>query len=216
MEVYQSAIKPACEESVFCSLRVDELEGMFNINKKIIQNIFLSEAVIAALTHWNPNVFYEMGVAHAIDNKTIMIIQQGHKLPFDVSDYRCIQYQQTLEGMKDLMTKLVGTLKNLEQWQQEPSNPVQDFMPPETALSLPKFNALQREFEKLQHEYETLTARITEPSTKPECQNRIGDFAKATANSDRCEQQADGRKQNFAHRIYENEASACQASKAFG
>ena len=75
-EVYDIAIKPAIEQAGFTSLRVDELKGSFNINKKIIKFIFKSDAILADLTNWNPNVFYEMGVAHAIGNKTIMIIQK--------------------------------------------------------------------------------------------------------------------------------------------
>ena len=83
-EVYEKAIKPACQSAGFESLRVDELEGVFNINRKIIEHIFKSDAVIADLTDWKPNVFYEMGVTHAIDNKTVMIIQKKDPLPFDV------------------------------------------------------------------------------------------------------------------------------------
>src|SRR5574342_357484 len=79
--VYWSAIKPACDQTGFRALRVDELKGPFNIHREIIQNIFRSEVVIADLTTWNPNVFYEMGVAHALGNKTIMIIQKQDKLP---------------------------------------------------------------------------------------------------------------------------------------
>lgn len=78
-EVYEKAIKPASKEAGFTPLRVDEVPGIYNINRKIIQNIFTSEVVIADLTGWNPNVFYELGVAHSIDNKTIPIIQQGER-----------------------------------------------------------------------------------------------------------------------------------------
>ncbi len=90
LEVYQNAIKPACEKAGFTPVRVDELEGVFNINQQIIEHIFKSDAVIADLTDWRPNVFYEMGVAHAIDNKTIMIIQKKDRVPFDISTYSCI------------------------------------------------------------------------------------------------------------------------------
>ena len=97
-EVYWKAIKPACEQAGFRCLRVDELKGTYNINRKIIQHIFTSNAIVADLTDWNPNVFYEMGVAHAIDNKTIMIIQKKDELPFDVHTYRCIKYDQNETG----------------------------------------------------------------------------------------------------------------------
>lgn len=80
-EVYRDAIKPACKRASFVSLRVDELKGAFNINRKIIEHIFSSDAIIADLTDWNPNVFYELGVAHAIDNKTITIISTSVTVP---------------------------------------------------------------------------------------------------------------------------------------
>lgn len=59
-EVYWKAIKPACDQAGFEALRVDEVEGVYNINQKIIEHIFHSAAIIADLTGWRPNVFYEM------------------------------------------------------------------------------------------------------------------------------------------------------------
>ena len=109
-EVYREAIKPACEKAGFASLRVDELKGAFNINRKIIEHIFSSDAIVADLTGWNPNVFYEMGVAHAIDNKTITIIQKKDKLPFDVVTYRGIFYEQTAAGLAKLREDIFESL----------------------------------------------------------------------------------------------------------
>lgn len=128
-QVYHDAINPACEKANFQSLRVDELQGVFNINKKIIQYIFKSDAIIADLTSWNPNVFYELGVAHAIDNKTVMIIQEDEEVPFDVSNYRCIKYTHLEKGLEELSNKIYGSLSSINNWSQEPSNPVQDFKP---------------------------------------------------------------------------------------
>ena len=53
-DVYWSAIKPACEEAGYRNLRVDELKGPFNIHRKIIEYIFISDAIISDLTEWNP------------------------------------------------------------------------------------------------------------------------------------------------------------------
>ncbi|MCI0443939.1 hypothetical protein L0152_12095 [bacterium] len=94
-QVYTDAIKPACEKANFKPLRADELIGPYNIHRDIIKYIFSSDVIIADLTGWNPNVFYEMGVAHTLDNKTMMIIQEGEKLPFDIGNYRCIYYEPT-------------------------------------------------------------------------------------------------------------------------
>ncbi len=144
-EVYDDAIKPACKDAGFESLRVDELEGMFNINRKIIENIFASDAIIADLTSWNPNVFYEMGVAHAIDNKTIMIIQKDQKLPFDVHAYRCIQYAQSTEGLKTLKAAIKKSLDLIDKWRKEACNPVQEFKPSAPLL-------IQRELEEVKQQ----------------------------------------------------------------
>lgn len=128
-EVYDKAIKPACDKAGFDSLRVDELKGAFNINRKIIEYIFNSDAIIADLTKWNPNVFYEMGVAHAIGNKTIMIIQKKSKLPFDVSGYQCIMYSRTEAGLTELMGKIADSLLDIDEWRKYATNPVQEFKP---------------------------------------------------------------------------------------
>ncbi|MCK6621260.1 MAG: DUF1566 domain-containing protein [Calditrichia bacterium] len=184
-EVYWKAIRPACLEAGFEPLRVDELKGSFNINKKIIQHIFNSEAIISDLTGWNPNVFYEMGVAHAIGDKTVMIIQRGDKLPFDVSTYNCIIYEQSESGLETLKTRLIDALRHLEQWRSEPTNPVQDYKPPDAfapraeveklqtqlraaagqlknSVSREEYQKLRREYEKLRRELEAAQKQLSE------------------------------------------------------
>src|SRR5262245_57335771 len=115
-EVYKHGIAPACERAGFKAVRVDELKGHFNINRKIIEHIFASDAVIAEITDKNPNVFYEMGVAHAIGNKTIMIAQNAKELPFDISNYRCIIYKQSVDGLQQLQAEIVESLQELGRW----------------------------------------------------------------------------------------------------
>jgi hypothetical protein len=133
-EVYWNAIRPACIKAGFESLRVDELKGSFNINRRIIEEIFLSDAIVADLTGWNPNVFYEMGVAHTIDNKTVMIIQKRGKLPFDVSSYHCILYEQTPIGLETLKQRIFEALSSIAEWRKYPTNPVQEFKPHEALV----------------------------------------------------------------------------------
>ena len=142
--VYDDAIKPAIEAAGFKSLRVDELKGAFNINRKIVEYIFTSDAIVADLTHWNPNVFYEMGVAHAIDNKTIMIIHKKDELPFDVRTYKCIQYEQTKAGLEKLKSHIIDYLECFDEWRKEPTNPVQDFKPHDAFIPKDDLILIQR------------------------------------------------------------------------
>jgi len=144
-EVYKHGIAPACQRAGFAAVRVDELKGHFNINRKIIEHIFSSDAVIAEISDHNPNVFYEMGVAHAIGNKTIMIAQNAKALPFDISNYRCLIYKQSVDGLKQLQDEIVESLRELEKWSRHPSNPVQDFKPFDAFVTAGAVEALRRE-----------------------------------------------------------------------
>ncbi len=128
--VYSQAIKPAVIKCGFDCLRVDELKmGPFNIHRKIIEYIYRSKVIVADLSQWNPNVYYEMGVAHSIDNKTLMIVQKGERLPFDISTYHVIQYEPTEAGLVELRQQIQENLACFEEWRKWPTNPVQDFRP---------------------------------------------------------------------------------------
>ncbi|MCU0645611.1 MAG: SUMF1/EgtB/PvdO family nonheme iron enzyme, partial [bacterium] len=151
-EVYWKAIKPAAEDVEFDCLRVDERKGPLNIPKEIVQHIFSSDAIVADLTGKNPNVFYEMGIAHAIANKTVMIIQKTEDLPFDVNNYRCIHYEQTENGLAELKTKLSEFLRCLDEWNNIPTNPVQDFKPHDAFI----LQSVQKELENQLQEKEKL------------------------------------------------------------
>jgi len=76
-EVFEYGIAPACAQAGFQAVRVDQLQGVFNITREIIEHIFRCEVIIAEVTDQNPNVFYEMGVAHTVDNKTVPGLRQG-------------------------------------------------------------------------------------------------------------------------------------------
>lgn len=156
-EVYDKAIKPACVKTGFESLRVDELQGPFNINRKIIEYLFSSDAIIADLTGWNPNVFYEMGVAHTLDNKTLMIIQKKDQLPFDVSNYRCLIYEQTKPGLEKLLAGIAEALSRIDEWRRHPTNPVQEFKLHDAFIPRSVVDKLQRE---LMEKNELLAASV--------------------------------------------------------
>lgn len=165
-KVYLKAIKPACENAGFAPERLDEEKGPSNITREIVEKIFDSTVMIADMSGWNPNVFYEMGVAHTIANKTILVIHENDDLPFDVRTYRCIQYKRTEPGLEALKNNLIDALNNFAEWSQKPNNPVQDFKPypiPGTRLrreqnpAREKIAALERELKSVKS---ALTRRL--------------------------------------------------------
>ncbi|MCG3156770.1 MAG: hypothetical protein DKINENOH_03394 [bacterium] len=175
--VYTEAIKSACDKAGFTAVRADDLIGPYNIHRDIIEYIFDSSAIIADLTDSNPNVFYELGVAHAIANKTIMILQEGLKPPFDIHNYRCISYELSETGLTALARRLAEYLQHLEEWSRRPTNPVQEFKRPDHFAAPEEVKKLRRalqqkeaqlrtsvpkaELEKLQQEHQALQHKLS-------------------------------------------------------
>ena len=65
--------------------------------------------IIAELSDHNPNVFYEVGWAHALNRTTVLLARKGTSLPFDVSHINTISYT----SIKDLEEKLTVRLRSL-------------------------------------------------------------------------------------------------------
>lgn len=125
-EVYHEVYQPVCKANEITCWRVDEVKRPGSITKDIIEGIFDADIIIADLTSRNPNVFYELGIAHAVGNKTIMIAQSLKDVPFDIASYRVIIYEQTTNGKKHLHEKLDGAIKELLQVLDQANNPFQE------------------------------------------------------------------------------------------
>lgn len=114
--IYTSIIKPTVEATGLVCRRADD----FKTNKAIIQDIWkeICEAriVIADLTDLNPNVMYELGIAHTVGKETVLIYQRGRgrepKFPFDLAHIRRIEYEDSATGGKKLENDLSDTLKS--------------------------------------------------------------------------------------------------------
>jgi tetratricopeptide (TPR) repeat protein len=92
--VYEQFIKPAIEAAGLESIRADEevLGGI--IHKPMFERLLLCEFAVADLTTANANVFYELGVRHAMLPATTVLLWGGStQPPFDVALLRALQYQ---------------------------------------------------------------------------------------------------------------------------
>jgi hypothetical protein len=133
---YETAIKPAVSEAadgfgaMITCRRGDEIVGPGSITREIVSSIYTADVVIADLTGNNPNVFYELGIAHCMGNKTVMITQNIDDVPFDVSAYRLIRYNPSLDGLTALRLELAGAVSEILAGRvRQASNPVEDFVP---------------------------------------------------------------------------------------
>ena len=85
--------------------RADSVSGHI-----IMEDIWrlLNEAiiVIADISSLNPNVFYELGIAHTLGKQVILLAQSTDHIPFDISQYRHIIYNNDVSAYNTLNDKL--------------------------------------------------------------------------------------------------------------
>ena len=88
--------------------------GPYSLIAKIIQDINDSDIVVAVLTDLNANVWYELGIRHTLKNGTLMLMQEGNAVPFDIKEYGVIFYKESISLEKELSPKIEDYLEKLE------------------------------------------------------------------------------------------------------
>ena len=113
-ELYEEVIRPTCESFGFDCVRGDDVYTNNQIVEDIIVSLKGSSVVIADITPDNPNVYYEVGYAHALSKPTILLSdKQRERLPFDVSGFRTIFYENSIGGKSAIEQRLRSHLENL-------------------------------------------------------------------------------------------------------
>ena len=88
-------VKKALPEPAWKVVRADEESAPDSITAQVVGRIVESDLIVADLTDHNPNVFYELAVAHGYGKNVIHLLQKGQNVPFDVVDQRVIFYDLT-------------------------------------------------------------------------------------------------------------------------
>ncbi len=97
--VYSDVIKPAIADAGLDPLRADEEQTGGIIHKPMFERLILCPFAVADLTTANANVFYELGVRHAVrPSSTVLLFAEGGRLPFDVAQMRSLPYRLGPDG----------------------------------------------------------------------------------------------------------------------
>ena len=114
-DLYAEVIRPTCEEFGFECVRADDIYNNGLIIEDIAREIRDASVIIADITPNNPNVFYEVGFSHGLSKPTILLCDRKRdKLPFDVSGFRTLYYDNTIGGKSTIENRLREHLRNLQ------------------------------------------------------------------------------------------------------
>jgi hypothetical protein len=97
--VYKKIIAPAVEQAGLEPVRADEEKIGGTIHKPMFERLMLCHYAVADITGANPNVFYELGIRHALrPRSTVILFVAGTVIPFDIALVRGIAYRTDGKG----------------------------------------------------------------------------------------------------------------------
>ena len=125
--LYTDFIRPVLAKEGFTVARADDIESNRNILRDVIEGIDKSDLVVAELTGNNPNVLYELGLAHALRKPVLHLTQNIDDVPFDLRSYRMIEYSRDFSKIGEAKEKLGSNARAFSNGRSQFGNPVTDF-----------------------------------------------------------------------------------------
>lgn len=110
LPIYDDHITEVVNRLGLSCLRADRIFSNRPIMDDVLDSVHRARLVIADLTHANPNVFYELGICHAL-GKDVILITQDAEVPFDVRHIRHIRYEFTPRGMRSFEDSLENSIR---------------------------------------------------------------------------------------------------------
>jgi len=132
--VYVGFIEPVLRSSGYDVKRADDIENQRNIIRDIVESIYSSSLIVADLTGTNPNVFYELGLAHAFERQVILITQSIDDVPFDLQSQRLLEYSVRFDKINQARETLGKYARGALDGTVMFGSPVTDFIPVEVNI----------------------------------------------------------------------------------
>jgi len=128
---YQNIYVPAIKEAGFEPVRADEVFTTGSVVEQIWEQIGKAKVLLADLTDKNPNVFYELGLAHAAKKPVVFAAAKVEDVPFDLRHLRVILYEVrepewAAKLRKDVTDYLKNAMKEPEKSIPHPFRPEQE------------------------------------------------------------------------------------------
>lgn len=126
--VYEDFIRPTLDSLGFDVSRADDLLNQQNILRDILSSIASADLLVADLTDSNSNVYYELGLAHALRKPVILLGQDIEEIPFDIRPYRLIIYDTHFARIKDAKEDFKECASGFLTGEVTFGNPIADFL----------------------------------------------------------------------------------------
>ena len=126
---YDRLIRPAFEAAQYTVIRADDIDSQRNILKDVVTAIVEADVIVADLTGTNPNVYYELGLAHALMKPVVLLSQDVTKAPFDLRSYRIVEYGDRFDQFEAAKARLHKLANDIARGAVPFGNPISDFVP---------------------------------------------------------------------------------------
>ncbi len=114
-DIMEQIIRPSLLNCGYKAVRAEDISKPGIIAAEIIQRIIDAPIVIADLTGMNPNIFYELGIRHAIRKPFVQLVQKGENLPFDLTFSKVIAFDPfDLDSIEETKRAIENEIRSLE------------------------------------------------------------------------------------------------------
>ncbi len=102
-DIYKMGVKETANSVGIKAERVDEQIFQEGILERIYRQIDVADIVVADMSGQNPNVFYEVGYAHAKEKLCILLTNNSDDIPFDLKHHRHIVYGSSISKLREML-----------------------------------------------------------------------------------------------------------------
>jgi hypothetical protein len=114
-QVFRHIIAPVVEARGYKPERADRITRPGVITSQVLQEVADSDLVVADLSTYNPNVFYELAIRHATQKPLVQLISTDEDLPFDIAAMRTIFFDihdlDSVERARDDLNRHIESLE---------------------------------------------------------------------------------------------------------